>query len=126
MNAPFNGPVVGGLLSVVAIAGIGAHPRNALPILAGYVLASFFATWTLSVPAIAVGVCFATGLAPLSGRGGVLWGITAGILHAALVTNTAALQGGFNLYNGGFASGLVALVLVPCVEVFTSTAKTER
>ncbi|MCL2008416.1 MAG: DUF1576 domain-containing protein [Treponema sp.] len=113
IGAPLNGPVIGGLFCIVSLSGLGSHPRNTLPILAGYILASLIAPWSLNNLTIVVGLCFATGLSPISGRLGYHWGIIAGLIHAALITSTAAFYGGFNLYNGGFTSGLVAIVLIP-------------
>lgn len=118
VGAPFTGPTVGSLLCIVCWAGNGSHPRNVLPIIAGYVLISFLAAWNLNTQAIAVGICFATGLSPISGRWGWHWGVVAGALHSCLVSYTAAIHGGFNIYNGGFTSGLVALMLVPLLEMF--------
>lgn len=118
IGAPFTGPTVGSLLCIVCWAGNGSHPRNVLPIIAGYVLVSFFAPWNLNTQAIAVGICFATGLSPISGRWGWHWGVVAGALHSCLVSYTAAIHGGFNIYNGGFTSGLAALMLVPVLETF--------
>ena len=51
-------------------------------------------------------------------RPGSRSGIIAGILHYCTVTSVPAIHGGFNLYNGGFTSGLVAFVLVPVLESF--------
>ena len=72
----------------------------------------------LTAQAIIVGACFASGMAPISGVYGPLAGIVAGILHYCLVTSVPAIHGGFNLYNGGFTSGLVAFLLVPVLDHF--------
>ncbi|MDE7245264.1 MAG: DUF1576 domain-containing protein, partial [Oscillospiraceae bacterium] len=44
------------------------------------------------------------------------WGVAAGFLHMTIVQNTSILHGGMNLYNNGFAAGLVCLLLVPVIE----------
>lgn len=118
VKAPFTGPTVGALFCLLCWAGNGTHPFNAIPIALGYALVSLLATWNLGTQGIAVGLCFATGLSPVSGRWGLHWGVIAGALHACLVSYTAAFHGGFNIYNGGFTAGLVALVLVPVLEAF--------
>lgn len=118
VKAPFTGPTIGALLCALCWTGNGSHPLNVVPIAIGYGLVSLVATWGLGTQAIAVGLCFASGLSPLSGRWGWYWGIVAGALHSCLVSYTAAIHGGFNVYNGGFTSGLVALILVPFLECY--------
>jgi hypothetical protein len=118
VGAPFTGPTIGSLLCIVCWAGNGSHPRNVVPVIIGYVLVSFVAAWDLNTQAIVVGLCFATGLSPISGRWGWQWGIVAGALHSCLVSYTASIHGGFNIYNGGFTAGLTALILVPVLEKF--------
>ena len=59
---------------------------------------------------------FGTALAPISGQFGAHYGVLAGLLHAAVVLATAAPCGGYNLYNNGFAAGLVALVMVSMIQ----------
>lgn len=116
VKAPFTGPTVGALLCILCWAGNGSHPLNVIPIVIGYALVSPVAAWNLSTQAIAVGLCFATGLSPVSGRWGWYWGIVAGAFHSCLVSYTAGIHGGFNIYNGGFTAGLVALVMIPVLE----------
>ena len=123
VKAPFNGPAIGGLFSIVSMAGLGSHPRNTLPIMGGYLVTSLFAPWSPGTLGIAVGLCFATGMSPISGRWGYHWGLIAGVIHAAFVTSTAAFHGGFNIYNGGFTSGLVAIVLIPVLEAFSRASQ---
>ncbi len=118
VGAPFTGPTVGALLCALCWTANGSHPRNVIPIVIGYALVSIPAAWSLSTQAIAVGLCFATGLSPVSGRWGWYWGVVAGALHSCLVSYTASIHGGFNIYNGGFTSGLVALILIPFLEAF--------
>lgn len=126
VDAPFTGPTAGALLCMVCWAGSGTHPLNMLPVLLGYGAVSFLTGWPLSAQTAAIGVCFATGLAPVAGRWGLGWGMAAGALHACLVSYTTAFHGGFNCYNGGFTSGLVAIVLVPVLETFFHQAGERR
>ena len=116
VGGPVTGLTVGALLCLLCWCGLGSTPKNLLPIMLGYALVSLFASWDLGTQTICIGLCFATGLCPIAGRYGFLAGLAAGALHACLVTSTAAFHGGFNLYNGGFTSGLVACVLVPFLE----------
>lgn len=118
VKAPFTGPTVTSILCLACLSANGSHPRNVLPIMAGYVLVSLIAPWTLATQAIVVGICFATCLSPISGCLGWYWGLAAGALHAGLVSSIPLLHGGFNLYNGGFTAGLAALILVPLAQYF--------
>lgn len=117
VRGSFNGPVIGGILSVAAFAAMGKHPRNALPVMLGVFLASWISPSLEpnSTPVI-VTALFGTTLAPVAGEYGPLAGIVAGFLHAALVTQVLPAHGGVNLYNNGFASGFVAGTMVPLLE----------
>ncbi len=115
-GAPLSGLTVGSILCLVCWCGLGTTPRNMLPILAGYALVSLVAEWRLSDQVICIGACFATGLSPITGRYGPVAGLIAGALHACCVSYTAAFHGGFNIFNGGFTAGLVAIVLVPVLH----------
>ena len=64
--------------------------------------------WTLSTQAYINGLAFATGLCPIAGKYGWKWGVVAGLVSAIICTSTAAMHGGFVLYNGGFNAGLTA------------------
>ena len=51
-----------------------------------------------------------------SGRFGVIAGIFAGMLHTAIAMCTSQMYGGLNLYNNGFSTGWVAMVMVPVMD----------
>ena len=80
---------------------------------------------TVSNQSIIIGLCYANGLSPISGKYGWGCGVLAGGLHYLLVTAVPALHGGFCLYNGGFTAALICLMLVPQLERFCKT-KEER
>ena len=118
VKAPFTGPVMGALLCLMCWAANGSHILNVWPIFAGYALAALLQGnigW-LAGQGIAVGVMFASGLSPVAGKYKFWWGIIAGMLHACLVSYTAAFHGWMNCYNGGFTAGLVAMVLIVILE----------
>ena len=125
--AGFNGVTIGIVFCMVCFGAAGAHPGNIWPIMAGYVLFSFAATQLLggvfpvNNQAIMVGLCFASGLAPIAGNYGWWAGILAGGMHYFLVTSIPAIHGGFSLYNGGFTSLVIATILVPQLETFCKT-----
>ena len=82
-------------------------------------------TWTISSQSYLNSVAFATGLCPLVGRYGVRAGLAAGMLCASLCTATSALHGGLMLYNGGFTTGLAALILIPILEHYSVPKRRE-
>ena len=126
IGAAFTGPTFGAIWCMLAFCAAGSTPLNVLPIMVGYFLASLFGATALNAQAIIVGLCFASGLAPVTGRYGIVAGIVAGILHYCLVTSVPAIHGGFNLYNGGFTAGIVAFVLVPVLEHYFKTREERR
>lgn len=113
-----NGPVIAGIFTIVGFAAFGKHPKNCLPIMLGVIVAAFFVGYDLSSTGIIISVLFSTTIAPIAGTYGMGVGIIAGILHLALVTNIGIIHGGINLYNNGFAGGLVAGFLVPIIDAF--------
>ncbi len=118
IGAAFTGPTFGVVWCMLAFCAGGSTPLNVLPIMVGYFIGSLFGVNAINAQAIVVGLCFASGLAPVSGQYGPIAGVVAGVLHYCLVTSVPAIHGGFNLYNGGFTSGLVAFVLVPVIGHF--------
>lgn len=122
--AGFNSVTLGIVFCMVCFGANGAHPGNIWPIMVGYVLFSYAATlcfggvFPVNAQAIMVGLCFASGLAPIAGDYGWWAGVLAGGMHYLLVTSIPAIHGGFSLYNGGFTSLLVATILVPQLETF--------
>ena len=118
VKAPFTGPTVGALLSMVCLAANGVSLANAWPSVTGYVVASLLMPWTLGTQIIAVNVSFSLALSPISGVYGWYWGVLAGFLHAALAPYVTVIHGGLTLYNGGFSAGLVALFLFPILEAY--------
>ena len=126
IGAAFTAPTFGVVFCMLAFCAAGATPANVFPILVGYCIGSLFGVTAINAQAIVVGACFASGLAPVSGKYGPIAGIVAGIMHYCLVTSVPAIHGGFNLYNGGFTSGLVAFVLVPVLESFFKTVEERK
>ena len=74
----------------------------------------------VAVPVTSPGVLLATllctCLAPVAGQFGWGWGLAAGFIHMTIVQNTSILHGGMNLYNNGFAAGLVCILLIPIIK----------
>ena len=115
IGGDLNGPVIAGLLSVAGFGAFGKHPLNITPVLLGVVLGSLAKPWGVTDPAIQLAALFSTNLAPVAGRFGWRWGAVAGYIHSSAALSVGGVHGGLNLYNNGFASGIVASVLVPVI-----------
>lgn len=118
VGGELNGPTIGGILTISGFGGFGKHIKNTAPVVAGVILSSFLMVWKLNDPSVLLATLFATGLAPIAGQYGWKWGILAGMIHSSVVLNVSFLHGGLNLYNNGFAAGLVCIILVPLAESF--------
>ena len=122
--AGFNGVTIGIVFCMVCFGANGAHPGNVWPIMVGYVAFSYATTlgfggvFPVNAQAIMVGLCFASGLAPIAGDYGWWAGILAGGMHYLLVPSIPPIHGGFSLYNGGFTALVIAIILVPQLETF--------
>ena len=137
METVWTGMTFGIVFCMLCTCNSGSHPRNVWPIMLGYVVTSFLFGWiakamgvenyslTIGSQGILIGLCFANGLSPISGKYGWFYGALAGGLHYLLVTAVPDMHGGFCLYNGGFTAALICLVLVPQLEKFCKT-KEER
>lgn len=112
-----NGPLVCCIFAMTGFGAFGKHPRNVLPVMSGAVLAALL---LVAVPITSPGVLLATllctCLAPIAGQFGWGWGLAAGFIHMTIVQNTSILHGGMNLYNNGFAAGLVCILLIPLIK----------
>ena len=133
----WTGMTFGIVFCMLATCNSGSHPGNVWPIMAGYMITSVMFGWffgklggetyglTIGSQSILIGLCYANGLSPISGKYGIGYGMLAGGLHYLLVTAVPDMHGGFCLYNGGFTAALICLMLVPQLEKFCKT-KEER
>ncbi len=137
MSGVWTGMTFGIVFCMLCTCNSGSHPRNVLPIMVGYVAFSYLFGWiaklmgvenyalTIGSQTILIGLCYANGLSPISGKYGFGWGILAGGLHYLLVSAVPDMHGGFLLYNGGFTAALICILAVPQLEKFVKT-KEER
>ena len=119
LGIQINGAVMGGILTVMGFGAFGKHPKNSLPVMFGASLWFVYVQWTTGGNAgvgLAIAVLFVTAISPIAGRFGILIGIFAGFIHITITPYTYTFQGGFDLYNNGFAAGFVAALLVPFFE----------
>lgn len=120
IGGDFNGPTIGGLLTIMGFGAFGTHLRNSWPVVAGVIAASLVFGKALTSPGVLLAVIFCTTLAPLAGAFGIITGLAAGFIHLVLVHQTGTWQGGMNLYNNGFAGGLTATLIVSVIAWYRS------
>ena len=132
IGASFNSVTFGIIFCMLCTANSGSHPGNVWPIMLGYVIGSFgFSSlsglaggtyaMTINAQAIAIGLCFANGLSPITSKYGWFWGMVSAVMHFLLVTSVPNMHGGFCLYNGGFTAAVICVLLVPVLEKCVKT-----
>ena len=127
LSIEINGPVMGGILTVMGFGAFGKHPKNSIPVMMGALLgAALTPVYSIDQVSMAIAVLFVTALAPVAGRYGFFIGVLAGFLHIIITPLAFRFQGGFDLYNNGFAAGFVAALLIPFLEaIFKDEPKEE-
>lgn len=126
VGGDLNGPVIGGIFTVVGFGAFGKHVGNVWPILTGVFLANLLNVHELNATTALLGALFGTTLAPVAGFYGPVYGIVAGVLHMAMVSNISYLHAGMNLYNNGFSGGFIAAALVPLFDMIKQTITDHR
>ena len=138
MSTAWTGMTFGIVFCMLATCNSGSHPRNVLPIMVGYVAFSYLFGWiagllgaesfalTIGSQSILIGLCYANGLSPITGKYGFFAGVLGGGLHYLLVSAVPDMHGGFLLYNGGFTAALICLVFVPQLERFCKTKEEKK
>ncbi len=116
IQGDLNGPTIGGIFTIVGFSTTGKHIRNISPIMLGVYLASFTKAWNITDPSPMLALLFSTTLAPIAGEFGVIAGLIAGYLHSSVALNVGIVYGGMNLYNNGFAGGIVAIFMTPVIQ----------
>lgn len=116
VGSDLNGPTIGGIFTIVGFSSTGKHLRNIFPIMTGVCLASLAGSWSIDNPSAMLALLFSTTLAPIAGEFGIIAGLIAGFLHASVAMNVGIVYGGMNLYNNGFAGGIVAIFMVPVIH----------
>ncbi len=115
-NIPLNGPIVGVILTVMGFSVFGVSPINSLIVMVGCFIMHLLSYESQFTTIELIAILLVVGIAPIAGKYGLIWGIVAGMLHYSVVKFSGEWQGGLNLYNNGFASGLVAGVVVSIIE----------
>ena len=60
---------------------------------------------------------FAMMLCAITNAYGWKGGLIVGFVHTSMVLNIDVLHGGLNLYNNGFSGGLVAMMIIPLLDL---------
>lgn len=123
LGISFNGPVLGGLFTIMGFSAFGKHLKNTVPIALGVILACLLLNHSIYDTRFMITLLFATGLCPISGFYGAIYGLIAGFLHYNLVAVVINLHQGMTLYNNGFSTGFVAATLTPLIETVTDIHK---
>lgn len=118
LGAELNGATLCGILTIMAFGAFGKQLKNVVPVLIGAVICTQLNRWDATEPANILAILFSTGLAPLAGHFGILFGIVCGFLHVNTIMHIGILNSGLNLYNNGYAAGFVVLLLLPLGQVF--------
>ncbi len=119
LGVRLSGPLLCCVFSAAGFGAFGKHPKNMIWPMLGAVLAALaMGEHSLVAPGVLLATLFSTALSPVAGQFGWHWGVAAGFLHMAVVQHTGVLHGGLNLYNNGFAAGLVCVFLIPIIEAF--------
>jgi len=110
LGIQINGPVFGAILTIVGFGAFGKHLINSTPVVVGAILAVLLTPLEFTLGPI-LAILFVTGLAPISGRFGPIAGLIAGFMHLLITPLALQFQGGFDLYNNGFAAGFIGAII---------------
>lgn len=125
VGGELNGPIIGGIFTVVGFGAAGKHIKNVAPIFLGVFVVGLFNASEIHSTSALLAALFGTTLAPISGYYGSLAGFIAGAFHMAMVLNISYLHAGMNLYNNGFSGGFIAALLAPIFDMF-ATIRNDR
>lgn len=123
VKGDLNGPIIGSIFTIVGFSATGKHLRNIAPVMFGVFIASALKLWVINDPAPLMTLILSTTLAPIAGEFGIAAGIVAGFLHSSVALNVGIVYSGMNLYNNGFAGGIIALFMVPVIEAVIERRK---
>ena len=123
VSGNINGPIMGGILTMVGFGAFGKHIRNAAPMIIGLLIGFIFVNFVAPNEAAILAVLFGTCLSPIAGSFGWKWGVATGFIHMLVATGITEAHGGMNLYSNGLAGGLVVMFLVPVILAVTRASE---
>lgn len=115
IGGDLNGPTIGAIFTILGFSAYGKHAFNIVPVMGGILLGSILNHVPTNSSALQIAGLFGTTLAPFAGFFGWPFGIIAGFLHSFVVLHAGSPLVGMNLYNNGFAGGLVSIALYPII-----------
>lgn len=118
VGGELNGPIIGGIFTIMGFAFLGKNIRNALPIFLGVYCASLINIYDSHSTAALLAALFGTTLCPVAGYYGFFFGFCAAFMHMALSQNIGFVHSGLNLYNNGFSGGFIAAFMVAVLDNF--------
>lgn len=118
IGGDLNGPTIGGILTVMGFGAKGKHAKNIIPVMLGIAIGGFTKQWTPNTPTAQLAALFGTTLAPVAGTYGFIAGLFAGFVHSSVTLHAGLGYSGVNLYNNGFAGGIVSIVMFPILSKY--------
>ncbi|MDE6946411.1 MAG: DUF1576 domain-containing protein [Anaeroplasmataceae bacterium] len=120
MKIKMNGPIFAGLIMITGFSFFGKNIFNTIPIYVGIYLYSLYKK--IPYRSFIITILFSTGLSPLVSYTmlgldlhygisiplGIFCGIVAGFIIPAFASHTIVFHEGYNLYNTGFALGILS------------------
>ena len=120
LKLKMNGPIFAGILTIAGFSFFGKNIFNTIPIYVGIYLYSLIKK--VNIQSLIIVILFSTGISPIVsfvifGTGwplyisifaGIAFGIVTGFVLPALSANTMKFHQGYNLYNVGFAMGILS------------------
>lgn len=125
VGGSINGPVIGGIFTIMAFGGFGKTLKNTIPVVLGVILSTLVFGKSLTAPGPLLAALFATTLAPIAGQFGIVAGLLAGFIHLIMVEVTANWHAGLDLYNNGFAGGLTASLFIAILQWYKTNRPEE-
>ncbi len=126
VGGDLNGPTIGSIFTIVGFSPAGKHMRNILPVMVGVCISAFLKQWRINEPAPMLTLLLSTTLAPIAGEFGIIAGLISGFIHSSVALNVGIVYKGLNLYNNGFAGGIVAIFMVPVIESIIEKRKNDK
>ncbi len=123
IGGDLNGATLGGIITIMGFSAYGKHLRNILPVMGGVLLGSVLNHVPLTAPGLQLAGLFGTALAPFSGVFGIPAGVVVGFVHSSVVLHAGLPLEGMNLYNNGFSTGLITVVMYPILQSLVSHRK---
>ena len=118
IKGDLNGPTIGAIITIMGFSTKGKHAKNIIPIMIGIILGGLTKQWEPNSPTAQLAALFGTTLAPIAGTYGFGAGILAGFIHSSVTLHAGIGYSGVNLYNNGFAAGIVSIVLFPILSKY--------